>query len=194
LCFHVVQACEKRECESRLEHLPPCKHDIDSHNIRVRMQNKFCFVPFWYEHMREFDTICLKIVGDCEALRCEQQTDKDKPLPPCEHNTASHDARLSALWSNYFNFVPSWHRVEPPQGGKLSGGSASYLPSFEHDKDQQPHAQTHAQTPMWEPEYEYPDDPAWNPSSWKDPYWEPEREPERDTYSAYNLYDQSDFG
>ena len=158
------------------------------------MQNKFFFVPFWYEHKREFDTICLKIVGDCETRRCEQQTDKDTPLPPCEHNTASYDARLSALSSNRFNLVPSWHQVECPEGRTSSGETAPYPFPLERDEGQQPHTQT----PMWEPEYEYPDDPAWNPNSSKDPYWElerePVREPVRDTYSAYNLHDQSDFG
>jgi hypothetical protein len=149
----------------------PCKHDIASHDECIRMQNKFSLTPFWY--IAEFEALHRTIVSDCEACRCELETDKGEPLPPCKHDTNSRDARVEVLWRHRFGLVPLWHRAE-----SHTGESLSYVP-IESENE----VQLHAQTPQWAPDHEYPSDPAWNPNSSADPYWKPES----DRYSAYNL-------
>ena len=192
-CRKILKACEERRCKGLSESeevlaaseerkddkfdedhpckIPPCTHDFASHDLRVRMYNKFGLLPLWYQEKQDFETLCWAIYDCCMARNCE---------PGCKHNAGSFDAVLETHTKNRFSLIPFWRREDsgPPQTGdsvEFKGNSLPYAPANPHGPIPEPHGPIPEpqRTPPWSPNHVYPRSPAWHPGSsdvW-DPYW-----------------------
>ena len=193
LCIQVAGDCEARRCtplsdEDRAKDLPPCKHDIPSLNARVKAHNRFGLVPYWYQEVERFESLCQKIITDCEAGRCNDRLKESSAasLPPCKHDVASYDTRIDAQMTNKYALIPCWCKDQKPsQGGESLEHSLPYAPPYPRKRELEREGEGDVpKTPLWEPNHEHPPSPAWNPDAddidLQDPEWPVEHQ-----YSMY---------